>query len=131
MELSDDYKNIVKLRFNEPEKLGEEFFKAFYFGIKNPDSFNGEIFKTLPLDVILQYLKKSHTEYLTLWFPKIEALAKSLQTELGLNDLTMTLHSFIVNYYNELRNIIQNFFNELRNNIFLVQIFSRSSTKND
>ena len=106
MELSDDYKNIVKLRFETPEKLGGNFFELFYEGIRNPESFDGEIFKSLPLNVILQYLKKSHTEYLTLWFPKIEGLAKSLQKEIGINDLTMTLHSFIVNYYNELSNHI-------------------------
>lgn len=106
MELSDDYKNIVKLRFEAPEKLEDNFFELFYAGIKNPETFDGEIFKSLPLNVILQYLKKSHTEYLTLWFPKIEGLAKDLQKDLGINDLTMTLHSFVVNYYNELSNHI-------------------------
>ena len=92
MELSDDYKNIVKLRFNEPEKLEDNFFKLFYEGIKNPENFDGKIFESLSLSVILHYLKKSHTEYLTLWFPKIEGLVKELQKELGINDLTMTLH---------------------------------------
>ena len=102
MELTQDYKNIVKLRFDNPSELKANFFSEFYKGIKSPESFDGEIFKELSLDVILNFLKKSHTEYLTLWFPKIEGLAKDLQKEIGINDLTMTLHSFIVNYYGTL-----------------------------
>jgi len=106
MELTQDYKNIVKLRFDNPSELKANFFSEFYKGIKSPESFDGEIFKELPLDVILNFLKKSHTEYLTLWFPKIENLAKQLQDEIGVNDLTLTLHSFLVNYSNELNNHI-------------------------
>ena len=106
MELTQDYKNIVKLRFDNPSELKANFFSEFYKGIKSPDSFDGEIFKELSLDVILNFLKKSHTEYLTLWFPKIENLAKQLQDEIGVNDLTLTLHSFLVNYSNELNNHI-------------------------
>ena len=99
MELPEDYKNIVKLRFNESDKLGNHFFETFYNGIKDPETFNGDIFKKMALGDILQYLKNSHTEYLTLWFPKIENLAKELQKEIGINDLTLTLHSFVVNYF--------------------------------
>jgi regulator of cell morphogenesis and NO signaling len=126
MELSDNYKNIVKLRFDSPEKLDANFFELFYEGIKNPENFDGEIFKSLPLSVILRYLKKSHTEYLTLWFPKIEGLAKDLQREIGINDVTMTLHSFIVNYYNELSNhinfeekVLYNFVEKLLNGTYV------------
>lgn len=126
MELSDDYKNIVKLRFNAPEELEGDFFELFYEGIKNPENFDGKIFKSLSLSIILQYLKKSHTEYLTLWFPKIEGLAKSLQKEIGINDLTLTLHSFVVNYYNELSNhinfeekVLYNFVEKLLNGIYI------------
>jgi len=72
MKLTQDYKNIVKLRFDNPSELREDFFFEFYEGILAPVNFDGDIFKTLPLDVILNFLKKSHTEYLTLWFPKIE-----------------------------------------------------------
>jgi len=106
MELTQDYKNIVKLRFDNPSELKEDFFSEFYEGILSPENFDGDIFKALPLDVILNFLKKSHTEYLTLWFPKIEELAKQLQKEVGVNDLTLTLHSFLVNYSNELNNHI-------------------------
>jgi regulator of cell morphogenesis and NO signaling len=106
MELTQDYKNIVKLRFDNPSELKTNFFSEFYKGITAPESFDGEIFKELSLDVILNFLKKSHTEYLTLWFPKIENLAKQLQDEIGVNDLTLTLHSFLVNYSNELNNHI-------------------------
>jgi len=106
MKLTQDYKNIVKLRFDNPSELREDFFSEFYEGILAPVNFDGDIFKTLTLDVILNFLKKSHTEYLTLWFPKIEELAKQLQNEIGVNDLTLTLHSFLVNYSNELNNHI-------------------------
>lgn len=106
MILSEDYKNIVKLRFEDPNLLSDDFFETFYNGILEPSSFDGGIFKELSLNVILTYLKKSHTEYLTLWFPKIEQLAKNLQEDIGINDLTMSLQSFIVNYYNELSNHI-------------------------
>ncbi len=106
MELTQDYKNIVKLRFDNSSELKTEFFNEFYKGIVEPENFGGEIFKTLSLEVILNFLKKSHTEYLTLWFPKIEGLAKQLQEEIGVNDLTLTLHTFLVNYSNELNNHI-------------------------
>jgi len=106
MELTQDYKNIIKLRFEDISKLKANFFDEFYEGINYPENFDGSIFKDLSLDVILNFLKKSHTEYLTLWFPKIENLAKQLQDEIGVNDLTLTLHSFLVNYSNELNNHI-------------------------
>lgn len=106
MELTQDYKNIVKLRFDNLSELKDDFFSEFYEGIKSPESFDGNIFKDLSLEAILSFLKKSHTEYLTLWFPKIEELAKELQNEIGVNDLTLTLHSFLVNYSNELNNHI-------------------------
>ena len=106
MELTQDYKNIVKLRFDNPSELKSDFFSEFYKGILTPEIFSGEIFKDLPLGVILNFLKKSHTEYLTLWFPKIEELAQQLQDEIGVNDLTLTLHSFLVTYSNELNNHI-------------------------
>ena len=75
MELTQDYKNIVKLRFNDSQSLGNTFFDAFFEGIQNPNNFDDSIFKKLDLGIILNYLKKSHTEYLTLWFPKVESLS--------------------------------------------------------
>jgi len=126
MELTQDYKNIVKLRFDNPSELKEDFFPEFYEGILSPENFDGDIFKVLSLDVILNFLKKSHTEYLTLWFPKIENLAKQLQDEIGVNDLTLTLHSFLVNYSNELNNhinfeekVLYNFVEKLLNGVYV------------
>ena len=126
MELTQDYKNIVKLRFNDPQSLGNTFFDAFFEGMQNPNNFDDSIFKNLDLDVILNYLKKSHTEYLTLWFPKVESLSKQLQSELGLNDLTLTLQTFLVNYYNELSNhinfeekVLYNFIEKLLKGIYI------------
>jgi regulator of cell morphogenesis and NO signaling len=126
MELTQDYKNIVKLRFDNPSELKSDFFSEFYKGILTPEIFSGEIFKDLPLGVILNFLKKSHTEYLTLWFPKIEDLAKQLQDEIGVNDLTLTLHSFLVTYSNELNNhinfeekVLYNFVQKLLNGVYV------------
>ena len=126
MILSEDYKNIVKLRFDNHDVLPSGFFEDFYNGILEPSNFDGAIFKELPLKVILNYLKKSHTEYLTLWFPKIEKLAKDLQNEIGINNLTMSLQSFIVNYYNELSNhinfeekVLYNFVEKLINGVYV------------
>ena len=126
MELTQDYKNIVKLRFDNPSELKSDFFSEFYKGILTPEIFSGEIFKDLPLGVILNFLKKSHTEYLTLWFPKIEELAQQLQDEIGVNDLTLTLHSFLVTYSNELNNhinfeekVLYNFVQKLLNGVYV------------
>lgn len=126
MELTQDYKNIVKLRFDDSSELNTEFFTEFYKGIVEPENFDGKIFKALSLGSILSFLKKSHTEYLTLWFPKIEGLAKELQNEIGVNDLTLTLHSFLVNYSNELNNhinfeekVLYNFVKKLLNGVYV------------
>jgi hemerythrin superfamily protein len=61
-----------------------------------------------------------------LWFPKIEKLAKDLQNEIGINNLTMSLQSFIVNYYNELSNhinfeekVLYNFVEKLINGVYV------------
>jgi len=64
------------------------------------------VYKRQSLKDILDYLKKSHNEYLTIWFPQIEELVKEVKHELGVNDITLTLKSFVVNYYNELTNHI-------------------------
>ncbi len=106
MEISEDYKNIVKLRFNSPELLTSGFYDSFYVGLLNPESFDLSLFENFSLKEVLDYLKKSHTEYLTVWFPKIEKLVNEIQKDLGVNDVTLTLKSFIVNYYNELTNHI-------------------------
>jgi len=106
MDLSLDYQNIIKLRFNSPQELGDTFFNSFFKGLINIEDFDVDLFSQLTLKEILHYLKKSHNEYLTFWFPKIENLTQRLQNELGLNDVTLTLHSFVVNYYNELSNHI-------------------------
>jgi iron-sulfur cluster repair protein YtfE (RIC family) len=126
MELTQDYKNIVKLRFDNHPELKSDFFVEFYKGIQEPENFDGSIFKELSLAVILGFLKKSHTEYLTLWFPKIESLAKQLQKEIGVNDLTLTLHSFLVTYSNELNNhinfeekVLYNFVQKLLNGVYV------------
>ncbi|MDX1350621.1 MAG: hypothetical protein R3279_10260 [Putridiphycobacter sp.] len=106
MELSSEYKNIVKLRFNTPQQLGEEFFNGLYSALVNPEHFELNSFNQFSLKDILDYLKKSHNEYLTIWFPQIETLVKEVKDELGINDVTLTLKSFVVNYYNELTNHI-------------------------
>lgn len=106
MVLTDDYKNIVKLRFNSPQQLEEEFFNVLYAALLNPDKFDINSFSGFSLREVLEYLKKSHNEYLTIWFPQIENLVKEVKDELGVNDVTLTLKSFVVNYYNELTNHI-------------------------
>jgi len=126
MQLSEDYKNIVKLRFNAPNQLEDKFYATFYLGIINPERFNPDIFARFSLQEILDYLKKSHTEYLTVWFPKIEKLINDIQAELGVSDVTLTLKSFIVNYYNELTNhinfeekVLYNFVDKLLKGIYV------------
>jgi regulator of cell morphogenesis and NO signaling len=126
MNLSEDYKNIVKLRFDVTSQLSDEFFKLFYEGIKSPKDFDISSFKALSLKEILEYLKKSHNEYLTLWFPKIENLIRELQQELGVNDVTLALQSFVVNYANELNNhinfeekVLYNFVQKLINGVYI------------
>lgn len=106
MVLTEDYKNILKLRFDAPQKLGVDFFESLYNSILNPENFNLESFADFELREILGYLKKSHNEYLTIWFPQIETLVNEVKTDLGVNDVTLTLKSFVVNYYNELTNHI-------------------------
>ncbi len=106
MKLTEDYKNIVKLRFDEPDKMNHAFYESLYSGILNPEDFDMGTFENFHLSSILHYLKKSHTEYLTIWFPKLEGLVNDIQKEIGLNEVTLTLKSFIVNYYNELTNHI-------------------------
>ena len=106
MVLTEDYKNIIKLRFNAPQQLGAEFFNELYEGLLNPESFSIDSFNKFSLREILEYLKKSHNEYLTIWFPQIENLVNEVKEELGINDVTLTLKSFVVNYYNELTNHI-------------------------
>ena len=106
MYLSEDYKNVVKLRFKSLDKLSPEFFEGLYRGILNPESFDIKSFEQFTLGEILEYLKKSHSEYLNVWFPQIENLVKEVQKEFGINDTTLTLKSFVVNYYNELTNHI-------------------------
>jgi len=126
MTLSNDYKNIVKLRFSNLEQLDDSFFKSFYIGLEKPAESDIEIFKTFSLGEILYYLKKSHTEYLTIWFPKIENLVVQLQNDFGVDDLTLTLQSFIVNYYNELSNhinfeekVLYNFVEKLLKGVYI------------
>ncbi|MFK8045807.1 MAG: hypothetical protein AB8B72_09940 [Crocinitomicaceae bacterium] len=106
MVLTDEYKNIVKLRFNSPQELNADFFESLYKGLIEPDQFDLDSFNHFSLRDILDYLKKSHNEYLTIWFPQIEGLVKEVKDELGVNDITLTLKSFVVNYYNELTNHI-------------------------
>ncbi|MFD1552006.1 hypothetical protein DNU06_01100 [Putridiphycobacter roseus] len=102
MYLSEDYKNIVKLRFKSLDRLSPEFFEELYAGIINPENFDIKSFEQFSLEEVLEYLKKSHSEYLNVWFPQIESLVKEVQKEFGINDTTLTLKSFVVNYYNEL-----------------------------
>lgn len=106
MVLTEDYKNILKLRFAAPQNLEKDFFEGLYAGILNPEIFDLDSFTGFELREILDYLKKSHNEYLTIWFPQIEALVNEVKTDLGVNDVTLTLKSFVVNYYNELTNHI-------------------------
>jgi len=126
MKLSNDYKNIVKLRFSNLEKLDNNFFDSFYVGIEKPNEFNIDLFEQFSLQEILYYLKKSHIEYLTIWFPKLENLVNQLQNEFGVDDLTLTLQSFIVNYYNELSNhinfeekVLYNFVEKLLKGVYI------------
>ncbi|MFK8038645.1 MAG: hypothetical protein AB8B74_10180 [Crocinitomicaceae bacterium] len=86
--------------------MEKDFFEGLYAGILNPEIFDLDSFTGFELREILDYLKKSHNEYLTIWFPQIEALVNEVKTDLGVNDVTLTLKSFVVNYYNELTNHI-------------------------
>lgn len=103
MKLTTDFKNIVKLRFNQPEKLGVDFFDTYYKGVETPSEFDGHSFADLSLKDTLGYLQKSHTEYLNLWLPKIEGSVQEIKEVIGVNDISLTLKAFVVNYSNELR----------------------------
>ena len=125
MELSDDYKHIVKLRFNNLTILPESFFNAFYKTIQNPNSFNSRLFDNFNLNDVLYFLQKSHLEYLNVWYPKIESIAKNIQLKKGTNELTLTLNTFLVNYFNELSNhinfeekVLYNFVKKLLNGTY-------------
>lgn len=126
MVLTEDYKNILKLRFAAPQNLEANFFESLYAGILNPDTFDLDTFSSFELREILDYLKKSHNEYLTIWFPQIEVLVNEVKADLGVNDVTLTLKSFVVNYYNELTNhinfeekVLYNFVEKLLQGIFV------------
>ncbi len=126
MELSDDYKHIVKLRFNNLTNLPESFFNTFYKTIQTPNSFNSRLFDNFSLNDVLYFLQKSHLEYLNVWYPKIESIAKDIQLEKGTNELTLTLNTFLVNYFNELSNhinfeekVLYNFVSKLLNGTYI------------
>ncbi len=126
MILSDDYKNIVKLRFNNINELPDSFFKEYYQQIINPNTFNNGLFNVFSLKDVLYYLQKSHVEYLNVWYPKIETITNKIQKQIGVNELTLTLNTFLVNYFNELSNhinfeekVLYNFVNKLLNNIYV------------
>ncbi len=126
MILSDDYKNIVKLRFNNIDELPNSFFKDYYQLIVNPNSFKDNLFISFSLKDVLYYLQKSHVEYLNIWYPKIETITNKLQNKIGVNELTLTLNSFLVNYFNELSNhinfeekVLYNFVNKLLNGVYV------------
>lgn len=126
MILSDDYKNIVKLRFNNINELPNSFFKEYYQLIINPNTFNDEVFNVFSLKDVLYYLQKSHVEYLNVWYPKIETITTKIQNNIGVNELTLTLNSFLVNYFNELSNhinfeekVLYNFVNKLLNGVYI------------
>ena len=40
MELPEDYKNIVKLRFNFLQDSENDFFNSFYAGLADPENYN-------------------------------------------------------------------------------------------
>jgi len=126
MELSDDYKQIVKLRFNNLTVLPESFFNVFYKTIQNPKSFNSKLFNDFCLNDILYFLQKSHLEYLNVWYPKIESISKDIQLKKDTNELTLTLNTFLVNYFNELSNhinfeekVLYNFVTKLLNGTYI------------
>ncbi len=126
MVLSDDYKNIVKLRFQSQDKLNPDFLDNFYDAILKPDDFKDQIFLPFSLKEILYYLQKSHQEYLNIWFPKIEKISDIILDKEGTNELTLTLKSFLVNYFNELSNhinfeekVLYNFVNKLTKGIYV------------
>lgn len=126
MELSDDYKHIVKLRFNNLTNLPKSFFNTFYKTIQTTNSFNSRLFDNFSLNDVLYFLQKSHLEYLNVWYPKIESIAKDIQLEKGTNELTLTLNTFLVNYFNELSNhinfeekVLYNFVSKLLNGTYI------------
>ena len=126
MTLLDDYKNIVKLRFNNISLLSDSFFENYYSFIKKPELFNDKIFNSFSLNDVLYYLQKSHIEYLNVWYPKIESIANEIENEFGTNEVTLTLNTFLVNYFNELSNhinfeekVLYNFVNKLLKGVYV------------
>ena len=106
MKLDEDYKNIVKLRFDNFNDLSHAFFNEFYNFILYPETFSKHVFDSFSLKDTLYYLQKSHLEYLNIWLPKIERIVDEIQQDIGTNELTLTLNTFLVNYQNELSNHI-------------------------
>jgi hypothetical protein len=126
MVLTHDYKSIIKLRFNSSGLVTNDFFNKLHYCIEKPDQCDISFFNDLDLTDILYYLQKSHQEYLNVWFPKIEALADDIHKDLGTNELTLTLNTFLVNYFNELSNhinfeekVLYNFANKLLKGIYV------------
>ncbi len=96
----------MEKRFLDKSRLTEEFRTAFNQYLLKPETFNTESLRDFSLQEILFYLKQSHGEYLNELFPKIEAKIKEIEKKFGVNDTTLSLQTFIVNYYNELSNHI-------------------------
>lgn len=126
MILSDDYKNIIKLRFNNIDTLQNSFFENYYTYVIEPELFDDKILKSFSLADVLYYLQKSHIEYLNIWYPKIEAITSRIQNELATNEVTLTLNTFLVNYFNELSNhinfeekVLYNFVNKLLKGVYV------------
>lgn len=126
MILSDDYKNIIKLRFNNIDTLQNSFFENYYTYVIEPELFDDKILKSFSLADVLYYLQKSHIEYLNIWYPKIEAITSRIQNELGTNEVTLTLNTFLVNYFNELSNhinfeekVLYNFVDKLLKGVYV------------
>jgi len=126
MILSDDYKNIIKLRFNNIDTLQSSFFENYYTYVLEPELFDNKIFKSFSLADVLYYLQKSHIEYLNIWYPKIEAITNRIQNKLKTNEVTLTLKTFLVNYFNELSNhinfeekVLYNFVDKLLKGVYV------------
>jgi iron-sulfur cluster repair protein YtfE (RIC family) len=126
MILSDDYKNIIKLRFKNLDTLPNSFFENYYSYISEPELFDDIIFNSFTLKDVLYYLQKSHVEYLNVWYPKIEDITNQIQNELGTNEVTLTLNTFLVNYFNELSNhinfeekVLYNFVDKLLKGVYV------------
>jgi iron-sulfur cluster repair protein YtfE (RIC family) len=126
MILSDDYKNIIKLRFNNLDMLPKSFFESYYNYISEPELFDDIIFSSFTLKDVLYYLQKSHVEYLNIWYPKIEDVTNQIQNKFGINEVTLTLNTFLVNYFNELSNhinfeekVLYNFVDKLLEGIYV------------